>query len=779
MSKPPPPPPPPPPSYTPSRELPSLGSSSRQGTGMSISSLLGDAPPQPPRSQHGPSQQTATHMRPPSPRRHQPSASASRGQWGRPATPERNTMPPSSRMPDGPQYGSASSPQYYVPGPPQRESPEYSRNPTPNYHSHPTPPRHQMYHGSPQEVRDGRPGDDRGPPRPPSQPSPFGMPRNQEYHDQTVGPRPPPFGGNIMQRNPSQEGPPPQGPYSDRGAVMMPGDRPISAQPLGLQSYQPVSRPQDDNNLLRRNLMGQDPLREESRRGYGQPKKEEPSGPMRTGFRGQYYTQPPTSAPVPEAPRSHPQPYDPTRPAQEQYTAESMHAFNRPLYEHEQRRDGRPPVGLEMRPGTEPPQRRQSGEEMQASRSFLGISSDPNKRGRASPLPQAVKGAQARYDGPGQDPSIKSEFGRIFQGLGSGLGGVGSLTPSRQSPVPQGPRDNAPITLSDNDGAKMSRAGSRGGRGGPRGRMEDEDGRRTPLGSGGRGGKRARQTLHQQVLDQRFDDESPTATRSTNFGQPQASVPLPPPIPKPVLSIDSTSVLKRAAEKPRNHLGNALYQVRFKAPPFASVALNDRDGYYMQWEPPRRFSDEDDNCTYTIRVPREYLIDDMRIKLQHDRYLYGSELHTDDSDPLLAAIHGGWIRGAWPSDVDESLLDIPPAPPADAPVVKELTKPLESPPVPPKGLDCHITILVLPPLVDYSSSVRFGLKSRHWGNNHDGRSFMILAVDWVDEGFGRFKNGKGSKKRVVEHDAPSNEFLSKRIRSNGLEIGSPAIQSTA
>lgn len=55
------------------------------------------------------------------------------------------------------------------------------------------------------------------------------------------------------------------------------------------------------------------------------------------------------------------------------------------------------------------------------------------KGGRNSPLPQAVQGAQSQLSGPGDEPGIKSEFGRMFSGIGSGVGvgsSSGALTPS-------------------------------------------------------------------------------------------------------------------------------------------------------------------------------------------------------------------------------------------------------------------------------------------------------------------------------------------------------------
>ena len=53
---------------------------------------------------------------------------------------------------------------------------------------------------------------------------------------------------------------------------------------------------------------------------------------------------------------------------------------------------------------------------------------DNSKRGgRISPLPQAVQGVQGQIRGPASEPGIKNEFGKMFSGIGSG---VGSATPT-------------------------------------------------------------------------------------------------------------------------------------------------------------------------------------------------------------------------------------------------------------------------------------------------------------------------------------------------------------
>jgi hypothetical protein len=140
-------------------------------------------------------------------------------------------------------------------------------------------------------------------------------------------------------------------------------------------------------------------------------------------------------------------------------------------------------------------QPRRPGEEPQLSKLFLALGGpEANRRtGRASPLPQAVQGAQAQPVSIGKDPSIKSEFGRMFSGLGSGLG---TNTPSRQSPMPQNGPENLPLGPDLND-LRLQRVGSQTGRK-PK-RVKDEeglldsesmDGRGTPSFGGARGAKR-------------------------------------------------------------------------------------------------------------------------------------------------------------------------------------------------------------------------------------------------------------------------------------------------
>ena len=121
------------------------------------------------------------------------------------------------------------------------------------------------------------------------------------------------------------------------------------------------------------------------------------------------------------------------------------------------------------------------------------------------------------------------------------------------------------------------------------------------------------------------------------------------------------------------------------------------------------------------------------------RAVWGTDVYTDDSDPLCASIHAGWIRGAWPADVDVRLLEpdlrhVTLA--ADAVDWKSTVleePPTESPMISPHNKDLHITLLILPALQAYTGRIAHGVKSRDWGSDHDGSSFRIERIAWVDE----------------------------------------------
>lgn len=113
-------------------------------------------------------------------------------------------------------------------------------------------------------------------------------------------------------------------------------------------------------------------------------------------------------------------------------------------------------------------------------RSSLALLLDNNRRGRISPLPQAVQGAQARVSGPASDPGIKSEFARMFIGIGSGVGRGGRLGSGTSTPFSPSPTKNiesgrkTPIT-GRGESIELSNtwAGSKGSRKGRKAKEEE------------------------------------------------------------------------------------------------------------------------------------------------------------------------------------------------------------------------------------------------------------------------------------------------------------------
>jgi Histone deacetylation protein Rxt3 len=126
-------------------------------------------------------------------------------------------------------------------------------------------------------------------------------------------------------------------------------------------------------------------------------------------------------------------------------------------------------------------------------------------------------------------------------------------------------------------------------------------------------------------------------------------------------------------------------------------------------------------------------------------------VYTDDSDPVVAAMHAGFLKAAFGEQIDTSLLDLNKA---SQPVIEGGQENIPDEPMePPPGMDLHITLLVVPALERYYSTGRFGVLSREWGKGdapHDGVSFMVLNAKFVDEGpsSGKGRTGKERKARI-------------------------------
>lgn len=503
------------------------------------------------------------------------------------------------------------------------------------------------------------------------------------------------------------------------------------------------------------------------------------------------------------------------------------------------------------------PSRSRSNEDSAAhhmqNRGHLAVQEMNRTKGRISPLPQAVQGAQPQVPGPTTEPGIKSEFGRVFSGLGGGLGGLGVSSPVTSAPPTSAPfsgaltrRDDAEPGTHDSgpDGVKGNR--------GRRRKLKEEDlrdedsaGRLTP---GGRA-KRPKTMPHHHHQYDINPSITPTLLDATNLmyrshhhhhhhhhaghnqdgnaqvghaagalmkgvkgharapspaahppdsehlarpilnagGRPAAKrAPSPMPVipPKPKQIVNSKAVLESVASRPRYHLGDVLYEPIFH--PAKLVPSDPNEEPSRPWSstpkplPLDRISGNE-NSTITVKVPRVHLTAAAREEITARRALWGTEVYTDDSDVVAACIHGGWIRGEWDPDAGASLLDLEHGIPDDGRVHQVrgsngdatadehaartaandadfLAAPPKTGPVFVRGdRDMHVTLVILPTLRRYASTTRFGVQSREFGGEgrrrrkqHDGLSFMVAGVRWVENGAKTQSDvrGKGRKERM-------------------------------
>lgn len=442
-------------------------------------------------------------------------------------------------------------------------------------------------------------------------------------------------------------------------------------------------------------------------------------------------------------------------------------------------------------------------------RNLLAIQ-EMNRKGRISPLPQAVQGAQLQQPGPTGEPGIKSEFGRMFAGIGNGVMGVSSPITSAATPFTNASlaKREDPENVTPDSGPDAGGKGTKGRRRklkDDEGKVDDESsGRATPANRAKRPKTHQHQHHHHhQYVGLPFPrdfadypshahhhhhhpaDAAPLsgAAPFKNFkaGAPtnDKGLPVPhhhhpprpvhqhqhPPVKQPATNaapiippksktiVSSKAVLESVADRPRHHLGDFIYEPGLKAgrlvpnyPTHRAFASNPKP---LPWD----LIKNKENCILTVKVARVHLSSSSREEITSRGYLWGTDVYTDDSDVVAACIHSGWIRGEWAEDVDNSVLDIDQATsdkrrkkPANSTVDLDseelITAPPASGPMPiPARRDLHVNILILPRLVKYYASTRHGITSREFGGDyghrhavHDGISYMIRSVRWVENG---------------------------------------------
>ncbi|KYK58499.1 hypothetical protein DCS_05515 [Drechmeria coniospora] len=223
--------------------------------------------------------------------------------------------------------------------------------------------------------------------------------------------------------------------------------------------------------------------------------------------------------------------------------------------------------------------------------------------------------------------------------------------------------------------------------------------------------------------------------------------------PKPKTTVTSKAVLDAVANRPRHHLGDFIYEAGLQPGRLLPTNPTQR-GFASTPKPlPSEVIDGKENCTLTVKVPRVHLSSVAREEITSRAFLWGTDVYTDDSDVVAACIHAGWIKGEWADDVDGSMLDLDDGDrrkgrkqeqedAAGADSEGLITSPPASGPLSiPPDRDLHVNILILPKLYSYAAMTRHGISSREFGGrfgdrqaSHDGISYMIRSIRWVENG---------------------------------------------
>ena len=244
----------------------------------------------------------------------------------------------------------------------------------------------------------------------------------------------------------------------------------------------------------------------------------------------------------------------------------------------------------------------------------------------------------------------------------------------------------------------------------------------------------------------------PGAAAQGQVPRQHAQSPVPQIPPKTKTTVSSQAVLDAAARYKRHHLGDFIYDPGLKPQRLLPNTPLHR-GFSSNPKPlPWDVIKGKINCILTVKISRVHLSPLAREEITARGYLWGTDVYTDDSDVVAACIHGGWIRGEWNDEVDVTMLDL------DAGEKRRKNKDAESnvdlqseqliaappssgPMAVPADRDLHVNVLILPKLPKYAATTRFGISSREFGGEygmrhatHDGLSYMVQGVRWVENG---------------------------------------------
>lgn len=243
--------------------------------------------------------------------------------------------------------------------------------------------------------------------------------------------------------------------------------------------------------------------------------------------------------------------------------------------------------------------------------------------------------------------------------------------------------------------------------------------------------------------------------------------------------VKNQEVINAVANIPRRNLGSDYYRSELR--PGGQPAIHPKlavgkkfkpnVGFVSTPQPLPRFEGKE-NCLYTIKIPPVYLTHSSREEITKRKAVWGTDIYTDDSDVIAACIHQGWFRGAWDKSIDVDLLDLEIDVGSNGEVRKPfnvddtMTRPPPTGPIEvPEDRECHAELIIMPTLQNYSSLVRFGIKSREWGfkregyqSVHDGMSFMIHSVKWVSVVDGQEGRTRATRSKIFARQLDNKEL---------------------
>lgn len=181
------------------------------------------------------------------------------------------------------------------------------------------------------------------------------------------------------------------------------------------------------------------------------------------------------------------------------------------------------------------------------------------------------------------------------------------------------------------------------------------------------------------------------------------------------------------------------------------------------------------------------------------RKLWGTDVYTDDSDVLAMCVHAGWVEG--PSLEAEGIPAwVPPGraarawngftATADSKTIEGADVAMEdatengkeeqgadaTPAKAQVSCDLSVILRIAPKLIAYKGCQRGGIKSRSWGNSHDGVSLVVESVELKQPGYAQSK-GRRSAKARIDQLAWYRSAVDFASSHNGVASPSSAVQS--